>query len=42
MNDKEKIEAIKKVLDDIPIPIQGFSDNILEEPLVKIRAILNS
>ena len=42
MNDKEKLEAIKKVLDDIPIPIMGFSDNILEEPLVEIRAILNS
>ena len=42
MNDKEKIEAIEKVFDEIPIPIQGFSDNVLEEPLLKIRLILNS
>ena len=42
MNDKEKLEAIKKVFDEIPIPIQGFSENILEAPLVKIREILNS
>jgi hypothetical protein len=27
LTDKEKLEAIKKVFDDIPIPVQGFSDS---------------
>ena len=42
LTDKEKLEAIKKVFDEMSIPIQGFSENVLEAPLIKIREILNS
>ena len=40
MNDKEKLEAIKEIVDKQTLT--GFSENILEKPLIEIALILRS